>query len=301
MGMTVPRIAVVTVTYNSANVLPDFLDSVEGQIFRNFVLVIIDNASSDKSVGLVVARAGSGIEVIRNSENLGVAEGNNQGVRRAIELGCTHVLFLNNDTFFGPHLFQNLVAASGTHPVVVPKIYFHDCPEVLWYAGGTFNSSRGYSTAHVGEGARDVGQYDESREVTYAPTCCMLVEMSVFRSVGMMDARYFVYGDDADFCFRLWRSGFAVWYASEVAMNHKVGSLTGGEESAFSARMGARNRAYFWRKHLSWPSATYFLTVYFLYLLSRFLVRRDSWRRFLLKVRALREGLHVPSRPPLKL
>jgi GT2 family glycosyltransferase len=301
MVSSVPRIAVVTVTYNSAQVLPDFLNSVDAQTFRNFVLVVVDNASADESVELVAARASSNMEIIPNSQNLGVAEGNNQGIRRAFELACTHVLLLNNDTVFGPHLFQTLVATGGEHPVVVPKIYFHDFPEVLWYAGGIFNRSRGYSTAHVGEGARDVGQYDESQEVTYSPTCCMLIEMSVFRAIGMMDARYFVYGDDADFCFRLWRSGRSIWYTSDAVMNHKVGSLTGGGESSFSARMGARNRVYFWRKHLSWVSATYFLTIYFLYFVARFLVRRDSWGRFLLKVRALREGLHVASVPPLAL
>ena len=45
----------------------------------------------------------------------------------------------------------------------------------------------------------DRGQYDEVLEVDYAPTCCLLVKKQVFKDIGMMDEKYFVYFDDTDF------------------------------------------------------------------------------------------------------
>lgn len=295
------RVAVVTVTFNSEKVLGDFLDSIAAQTFRNFILIVVDNASIDRSVFMVKDRGARNYEVIGNAHNLGVAEANNQGIRRAIESGCTHVLLLNNDTTFGPTMFQQLVTAGAQHPIVVPKIYFHDLPSVLWYAGGTFKVSHGYTGVHIGEGVKDLGQYNVPLEVMYSPTCCMLIAIDVFSKIGMMDARYFVYGDDSDFCFRLWRSGRLIWYAPTITMTHKVGSLTGGELSPFSARMGVRNKVYFWKKSLPRFAALYFCVTYFVYLLCRLIVRRDSWRRFKLKVAAFREGLQVSDRPPLVL
>src|SRR5215471_12647355 len=98
-----PLLGVVTVTYNSAKVLDDFLGSLAGQSFKAFRLYAIDNASSDGSADILERSAVTDprIITIRSADNLGVAEGNNIGIRRSIEDGCTHVLLLNNDTVFG--------------------------------------------------------------------------------------------------------------------------------------------------------------------------------------------------------
>jgi GT2 family glycosyltransferase len=295
------RLGVVTVTYNSAVVIPEFLECIKCQTLRDFVLVVIDNASADNGVALVIESADSRIELIRNSQNLGVAEGNNQGIRLAVERGCTHVLLLNNDTAFDAKMFEQMMLAGITREVVVPKIYKYDSPKTIWFGGGTFNRSLGYSTKHLGEDEVDIGQFDASGPTEYAPTCCMLVRLDVFASVGMMDACFFVYYDDTDFCLRLSRASIKIWYEPTVSMRHKVGSLTGGGQSAFSARMNVRNKVYFCRKNLSAISATYFLALYGAYLLFRFLSRKDSWQRFCLKVRAFIEGRNVGNRPPLRL
>jgi GT2 family glycosyltransferase len=295
------RLGVVTVTYNSAAVIPEFLECVQHQKLKNFLLIIVDNASADNSVALVEEKGDSRIKLIRNSQNLGVAEGNNQGIRLAIDRGCTHVLLLNNDTAFDPAMFDEMIFIGITHEVVVPKIYKHSSPNTLWFAGGTFNRLLGYSTEHVGEDEPDVGQYDASGPTEYAPTCCMLVRVEVFAAVGMMDSRYFVYYDDTDFCLRLARASIDIWYQSTISVRHKVGSLTGGRESAFSARMNVRNKVYFCRKNLSAIAAAYFTTLYCAYLLFRLAARKDSWERFRLKIHAFIEGRNVGDRPPLRL
>ncbi|RYE38977.1 MAG: glycosyltransferase, partial [Hyphomicrobiales bacterium] len=88
------RIGVVTVTYNSAKVLPDFFESTNRQIGCEFHLYVIDNASRDESVALSRTLAHCATTIIANPDNVGVAEGNNQGIRKALEDGCTHVLLL---------------------------------------------------------------------------------------------------------------------------------------------------------------------------------------------------------------
>ena len=232
--------------------------------------------------------------VIKNSDNLGVAEGNNVGIRQALNDGCTHVLLLNNDTMLPRDLFERLMAeAESGHALVTPKIYFFDEPQRLWFAGGRFNVLRGHSAVHLGFGAMDEGQFNKACEVEYAPTCCLLVGASVFDRVGLMDARYFVYFDDADFCLRCMRAGLHIWYAPQLVLYHKAGSLTGGATSPFAARMGVRNKIFFLRKHFGRTRFVLFSSLYFAYLILRWVAGRDSWERLRLKLRAFAEGLRL--------
>lgn len=289
------KLAVVTVTYNSIPVLEDFLTSVAAQTYPNFELYAIDNASSDGTVKRLgdAAKADSRIVVVANAENLGFAGGTNDGIRRAFANQCSHVLLLNNDTTFPPDLFSKLmgIVLSKKQPgVVVPKIYYHGEPKRIWFGGGRFVPARAYGARHFGEGELDQGQFDIPRRVDYASGCCLLIAEPVFRTVGLLDEKYFVYMEDADFCLRLMRAAVPIWYAPQAHLYHKVSSLTGGKSSAFSARMGARNRAYYLKKHFSPLTSAYFSLLYFAYLIARWMIGQDSWTMFRLRTNAFVEG-----------
>lgn len=294
-------IGVVTVTFNSAGVLRDFFDSINAQSFQDFRLYLIDNKSRDTSADDAESLAECNTVVVRNLDNLGVAEGNNQGIRMAMRDGCSHVLLINNDIKFGPDLFAGLAEMAEQHDVVVPKIHYNDEPPTLWYGGGGFAKARGFVGVHYCEGQVDAGQCDKGAFMDYSPTCCMLVSTAVFDRVGLMDPRYFVYYDDTDFCLRLLRAGVPIWYAPQLSLRHKVGSLTGGNVSAFGARMGARNKVYYIRKHFGFLLASAYLVAFLAYLLCRAVLGRDSYAIFKVKIAAYIEGFRVGKRPPLKL
>jgi GT2 family glycosyltransferase len=291
------RLAVVTVTFNSSKVLDEFLLSASRQSLQDFKLYVIDNASADDTLERLRLAAGTDarIAVVANAENVGFAAGSNQGIRLALEAERTHVLLLNNDTTFPAELFATLMHAAVTNaqPVVVPKIYYHGDPNRLWFAGGRLVPSRGYAGQHLGDGELDNGQFDVEQSVEYSSGCCMLVSASVFRTVGLLDPRYFVYHEDVDFCLRLARAGIPIWYAPRAYLYHKVSSLTGGLSSPFSARMGARNRAYYLKKNFGPLACAYFSSTYFAYLIMRWVMGRDSWDRFRLKAKSFAEGLRM--------
>ena len=106
----------VTVTYNSESVLGEFLDSLAAQTHQKFILYVVDNASKDQTLEITQRRTDLSVIIIANAENLGVAEGNNQGILAAVEDGCECVLFLNNDTVF-PADFCATLYRSGTTTV----------------------------------------------------------------------------------------------------------------------------------------------------------------------------------------
>ncbi len=291
------RIGVVTVTYNSAAVLPDFISSIASQDGVDFTIYVIDNASSDESADILASIGDARFQLIRNDANVGVAAANNQGIKLALAEGCSHVLLLNNDTAFGPGFFRGMLheCAAGGHAIVVPKIhYFHE-PQKIWCAGGGLYGLRGYSTWHRGEGEIDRGQFDTAEITAYASTCCMLIRSDVFSVVGLMDERYFVYYDDTDFVLRCRRVGIGIWYFPSATMRHNVSALTGGRKSDFTLRMMTRNKIYFMRKHMPGVTFVLYTAVYTLYLIARWLFGRESWNGLLLRLRAVTEGSRLHS------
>jgi len=287
------RVGIVTVTFNSAKVLPDFLRCITEQTYRNFLLYAVDNASTDNSVGLLRTFPDQRLQIIPNSENKGVAEGNNQGIRAALEAGCGSVLLINNDTEFGPMLIAQLLGALDDDHVsmVCPKMLYFDEPNRIWAAGGEFQPWCGYRVVHLGDGQLDEGQYDRGRLVTYTPTCCVLIRKRVFETIGLMDPRYFVYADDTDFMFRAMRHRITLWYLPECCLWHKVSSMTGGDSTPFAIRYMTRNRIYFYRKNFSTVTAAVWILLYIVHLSIRYFRGIDSATTWKAKRQAVHEGL----------
>ena len=277
--MSTPRIGAVTVTYNSARLLDDFLRSTDAQTHADWHTWLIDNASRDGTVEALRARSldPARYTLVANRDNVGVAAGNNQGILLALEGRCDWVLLINNDTIFPARLFENLlgVATQRGWKVIVPKIHYDTPAGHIWYGGGGFDAGKGHTGFHSGIGDRDTGQFDAQATVEYSPTCCMLIHRSVFEDVGLMDESYFAYFDDTDFCWRLRQSGIAIGYAPEQTLVHKVGGSTGGTDSPFYARLTARNRLHFLRKHFGAMAPFRWLPVFLPYYVFRYLLK--SW------------------------
>lgn len=247
------RVGLVTVSFNSGSVIDEFLDSFKLQDHPDLRLYVIDNNSGDDTRDRVTAALSNDprVKTIWNTRNAGVAVGNNQGIRAALEDGCEDVLLINNDTVFDSSLvgeLQRQLDMLGAE-LIVPKITYAEPPYDIWCAGGRFNRLKGYATRHVGEGEPDRGQYNQARRIEYSPTCCMLIRGAVFKQIGLMDENYFVYFDDTDFCMRALRAGLGLWYTPAATLRHKVSSLTGGTFSKFSMTQLTRGKVYFIRKH----------------------------------------------------
>ena len=232
------------------------------------------------------------VTLIKNTDNVGVAKGNNQGIELSLKNNCDYVLLLNNDIEFDdPGLISKMlsIARNRNEKLIVPKIYFFDSGNI-WCAGGDVSNWTG-TTTHRGEGEPDRGQYDTDGRVNYAPTCFMLIHKSVFEKIGMMDEKYFVYYDDTDFVWRANRSGFGIYYWAEGEVKHKVSSSTGGSASAFTTYYAQRNRLYFIRKNFGFSMKIISLCYYFI---TRLLV----WKLFSKKLRkpffsAVKDGLKM--------
>jgi GT2 family glycosyltransferase len=287
------KVGVVTVTYNSGNVIDGFMRSMLAQSHESFILYVVDNASADKTLAALDGYVDPRINVVANKENTGVAEGNNQGIRLAMKIGCDFVLLINNDTEFGADLIEVMLSAIERHDaeMLVPKMMFFEPKNMIWCAGGYFKRWLGYSTGHYGEGELDHGQFDAAMPIKYAPTCCMLIRSTVFDKVGLMDPRYFVYYDDTDFCWRAGELGIRFWYDPVGPLYHKVSSLTGGNQSEFAIKYATRNKVYFALKNLGVVQVGYCLVVYQLIFLLKLLCGRDPLKVYFMKFKSYARGI----------
>jgi GT2 family glycosyltransferase len=291
-----PKITAVTVTYNAASVLPAFMDCVISQVGIDWELVIIDNKSTDETRDFLEKIDHPQVRIVFNPENAGVAAGNNQGIVLGQQDGSVAVLLINNDTVFNATLFADLYRSleSSKADAVTPLIPFFDEPEKVWYGGGRFSATRGIISFHDNYRASVARIAKNVFRVGYAPTCCLLVSVGVFDSIGLMDEQYFVYWDDSDFCWRMNCAGLKIVCDPALGLLHRVSVSTGGPESNFAIRYQNRNHMLFLRKHHGRVVRGFAIIVLLLKAMVRLLLGATDIRRLRIQFDAVREGLTMP-------
>ncbi|WP_066021812.1 glycosyltransferase family 2 protein [Clostridium sp. CT7] len=241
---------IIIVNYNAYKDTIECVKSLRKISYKNYKVIIVDNASTDESVARINDKLKDCI-LLRSMKNLGFAGGNNIGMRYALEKGADYVLLLNNDTLVERDFLSNMLVPFSRNTsigMVGCKIMYY--PEVtkIWFGGGKIDWFKFIGT-HFGMREIDNGQCDDEKEIDFMTGCCILVKRKVIEKVGPLSEEYFMYFEDVDFCVRVKECGYMIWYEPKAVIYHKVGLSGGGEESAFSIRWCTRNRVLFMNKN----------------------------------------------------
>ena len=232
--MSEPLVYIIILNWNGKVDTLSCLQSIMDVRYPNFSVIMVDNASSDGTVESVKEKFPP-VKIIANTENLRFAGGNNIGIDYALQQKADYVLLLNNDTVVDPDFLNGLLKVAGSGErvgIVGPKIYYYNDPERIWFAGGKVEYWKGW-VSHTGIRELDHGQYDADRRVDYITGCCMLVKREVIERVGKLDEKFFIYGEDADWCLRASRAGYELVYVPSSKIWHKVSTSSGGNLSWF--------------------------------------------------------------------
>lgn len=255
MIVAAPKVVIVILNWNGWRDTVECLESLARLDYPSFDIVVVDNASTDKSIEKI-GEAFPCVPILRNRHNLGFAEGNNVGIEYVMKRGADYVLLLNNDTVVDVHFLTELVSAIDNDAkigVIGAKIYFYNQPNRLWFAGPkrTWFYGRPMELGHRGFGEIDHGQYDEIREVGFVTGCAMLLKRELLETIGMFDPDYFAYFEDADLCVRARKAGFKLLYVPQARVWHKAASsaMSIATYSPRSLYFGTRNRLLFMKKH----------------------------------------------------
>jgi GT2 family glycosyltransferase len=223
---------VLVLSWNGAELTLDTLRSLAAcrvpESWRLHTLVV-DNASSDGSPARV-REAFPDVELLALAENRRFAGGNNAGITRALAAGADAVMLLNNDVVADPKLIEKLLAALAEQPAagaVAPLIYFAPPSDRIWYGGGRCQPWLAHSS-HRGIRERDHGQYRSIEDTGYLTGCCLLATAEAWKTVGLLDERYFIYAEDADWCLRARAAGYRLLFVPTARLWHRVSASSGG-------------------------------------------------------------------------
>lgn len=246
--MTEGKIGIVIVNYNGSKYQNDALRTLYASTYRNFEIVIVDSGSADNSIEIARSEYPQ-IHYLMQGENVGVAKGNNIGIDYALSaLDAEYVLLINNDIEIHEKTLEYLVKNASNEVITVPKIFYYEPHDMIWFGGGALVWHKGES-CHWGNFEIDHGQYDEQKVITYSPTCCMLIHRDILCKVGRIDEQVFMYFDDTDLCARVIENGFRILYVPSAVLWHKVSSAGGGSDSKIQVYYMTRNKLYYMHKH----------------------------------------------------
>jgi GT2 family glycosyltransferase len=240
-GLQNKLLSIVVVSYNSRHYLKKCIDSIVKFLPKTYKgrteLVIVDNNSDDGSVVLIddFCACHSFIRSIYNNKNRGFAYANNQAISSSL---ADFFFLLNSDTEVYEDSLKNVFdyiknrSFSDKTGITGPRIINSD--------GSIQNSCRKFPTL-LNAAAHNIlslikpdnkfskeykmADVDKSRsfETDWVSGSAMLIANNALARTGLFDEKYFMYVEDVDLCYRMWKAGFKVIYYPKIEVLHHIG------------------------------------------------------------------------------
>jgi GT2 family glycosyltransferase len=258
-------LVIVIVNWNTRDHLRNCLQTVYASRGSfSYDVVVVDNGSSDGSAEMVTEEFPH-VTLLSGHGNVGYPAGNNLGLRA---LGYPdesdaprYALLLNPDTELPPDALSRMIAFMDLHPeagMAGPKLIMRDgsldlacrrsipTPDIAIFhvlkLDKLFPKSRlfgRYNLTFLDE--------DEMAEVGSVVGAFMMVRRETIAAIGLMDERFFMYGEDLDWAKRAGDAGWRVYYYPEVRVIHvKRAASSQSERAQFEF---VRASLLFYNKH----------------------------------------------------
>lgn len=264
------EVSIVIVTWNARRYVEKCLESLQCQrACPPMEIIVVDNASSDGTVESIKKRFPC-VKIVRNNCNLGFAKGNNIGIR--LSQG-KYLCLINPDVKVAPDCLATLlgfmeqdssIGISGPRMLSADGRVQRSCMRfpgawsVFCRAGGLdslFKSTRLFSGLLMHD-----FRFDRVCDVEVLNGWFWVVRRRALEQVGLLDERFFMYGEDVDWCYRFHQNGWRVVFCPTAQAVHYGG--------ASSARVPIRSYvemwkadAQYWRKHHRRLGSMFYLVV----------------------------------------
>lgn len=251
-------ISVVIVAWKAKHYLELCLESlVSAPPRRSMEIIVVDNASEDGTVEMVEARFPN-VKLIKSSENLGFAKGNNVAIRQC---QGRYIALVNPDVIVFPDCIDALAKFLEENPKVGnvgPRVLNPDMTlqstcrrfPTLWNnfctatsLATTFKNSKWFAGEHM-----LYFPHDRTLAVNVLVGCFSMIRRETFDEVGLLDENLFMYGDDVDWCRRCWNAGWQVVFFPGAKAIHDRGKTTSPYPVRFAVAQ-QKSILVYWRKH----------------------------------------------------
>ena len=231
------KLSIIIVNFNVKYFLEQALLSVrkasKGLEVETFV---VDNDSADESVEMIRKKFPE-VNLIENKENVGFSTANNQAIRIA---KGEYVLLLNPDTVVEEDTFSKCINFMDAHPKSgglgvqmidgsgrflpeskrgLPSPFVAFCK--TFGLSKLFPKSKTFNRYHLGFLSKE-----ETNEVDVLSGAFMMLRKSVLDEIGLLDERYFMYGEDIDLSYRIIKAGYKNYYFADTTIIHYKGEST---------------------------------------------------------------------------
>ncbi len=281
-------ISIIIVNYNASRLLKDCIDSIYREATTvPFDIWVVDNHSTDTSVPMVRQNFPH-VNLIENKENVGFAKANNQAIKK-----CTgdYILFLNPDTLVLRNAVEKTVEfmdENSTIGICGCKVLNEDgtlqfaCRRSIPTPGVAFFRLTGLS--RLFPNSKIMAKYnltyldpDQPHEVDAVSGAFLMIRREVVDNIGKLDERFFMYGEELDWCFRAKKAGWKVMYYPNAEIIHYKGecSKSNSRKATFEFY---RSMYLFHKKHFAGNHNPIINIIIYAGILLKALM---SWRSFL--------------------
>ena len=234
-----PTVAAIVVNWNTKQLLCECLTALTTERADWLRIICIDNGSTDGSVELV-EREFPSVVLIPNQENVGFARACNQGIVLAMERhSAEYVALVNSDVVVAPPTILGLVrqmADCSEVAAVGPALRLLDGRLQTGAAGFAPTAWSGlcqFLFLSALTRGRCRGLFIDQRyfvghprpvPVDWVSGACTVARAAAIRRVGLLDSRFFMYGEDIEWGCRMCRNSFSVWYVPQLEVMHRQGA-----------------------------------------------------------------------------
>ncbi len=222
-----PSVAIVILNWNGKKFLEKFLPSVFTSRYKNFFVVVADNASTDNSLSFL-KNFYPQIKIILHKTNKGFAKGYNDALNLVT---ADYYILLNSDVEVQPAWIEPVIELMESDKLIAacqPKILSYADKKSFEYAGACggwidaygypFAKGRVYETCEI-----DNAQYDDVQQIFWATGACLFVRSAVFHLAGGFDEYFFAHQEEIDFCWRLQLAGYKIFVQPKSVVYHVGG------------------------------------------------------------------------------
>ncbi|MGO8772928.1 MAG: glycosyltransferase family 2 protein [Terracidiphilus sp.] len=267
-------LSIVIVSWNAKRYLAECLESlaVYGSAWVREVIVV-DNASTDGTCEMVVSRFPD-VKLLRNESNLGFAKANNIGIAQC---SGEYVCLVNSDVKLIHDCFTPMLNYMRNRPDVAllgPKMLGADLGvgrSTMRFPTVWNSICRALGLDRVFKGSKLFGgqmvsdfDHEQTRDVEVLNGWFLMVRRSVLGRVGLLDERFFMYGEDIDWCYRFHQAGQRTVFFAAAEAIHYGGASSANAPVRFQIEMYRANCQY-WKKHRGQTAALLYLLIIWLH------------------------------------
>lgn len=257
----------VLVNWNTKTLLLQCIKSIREECIGLVVEILVsDNASTDGSVEAVEALKYPDVRVIKNSKNYGFAGGNNIAIREA---KGDYICLVNTDVEVFPNCFNILLQYMERNKqagIVGPRVLNGDNTlqiSARKEIGLITSLVRTFWLDSLFPGMTSYS-HKMTEEVDVLSGCFWMIRRAALDEVGLLDENFFFYGEDRDYCKRMWVKGWKVVYHPEAQIFHLEGGSSTKKNPYRYYLLLERAGMQYWAKH-SGTSFSLYIAIRLLY------------------------------------